>query len=99
MLGHRAVRFVLAPLPPHLDDHGHGHDYIYNTGLERLGLTADSCIAFEDSFSGLASAQAAGLRTVGVLTCRTEEEMLTRGAFMAVANFEAEGLWRFLKES
>jgi len=25
--------------------------------------------------------------------------MLTRGAFMAVANFEAEGLWRFLKES
>jgi hypothetical protein len=34
---------------------------------------------------------------VGILTCRTAEEMLTRGAFMAVEDFEAEGLWSFLR--
>jgi beta-phosphoglucomutase-like phosphatase (HAD superfamily) len=66
------------------------------SGLERIGLAAEECIAFEDSFSGLASAQAAGLRTVGILTCRTAEEMLARGAFMAVDNFEAGELWNFL---
>lgn len=65
-------------------------------GLERIGLAAEECIAFEDSFSGLASAQAAGLRTVGILTCRTADEMLARGAFMAVKNFEADALWDFL---
>ena len=66
-------------------------------GLERIGLDVDDCIAFEDSFSGLASATAAGLRTVGILTCRTEKDMVERGAFMAVPNFEHPKLWEFLR--
>ncbi len=68
----------------------------YLEGLARLGLKAEDCIAFEDSFSGMASAQAAGLKTVAVLTCRTAEEMLARGAFLAIPNFEDERLWEFL---
>jgi beta-phosphoglucomutase len=65
-------------------------------GLKRLGMQAHECIAFEDSFSGLASATAAGLRTVAVLTTRTEAEMKERGAFMAVRDFAAPELWEFI---
>lgn len=64
--------------------------------MERLGLAAEDCLAFEDSFSGLASAHAAGIRTVGILTCRKAEEMLARGAFLAVPHFDADELWDVL---
>ena len=36
-------------------------------GIEYLGLKADECIAFEDSFYGLQSAKGAGLLTVGIM--------------------------------
>lgn len=38
----------------------------YQEGLSRLGLTADVCVAFEDSVNGIKSAVAAGLYTIGV---------------------------------
>lgn len=37
---------------------------IYRLALERLGLTAEDCIAFEDSGNGVSAAKAAGLYTV-----------------------------------
>ncbi|MDO5653703.1 MAG: HAD-IA family hydrolase [Brachymonas sp.] len=37
------------------------HPQVYLQTLERLGLPADACIAFEDSANGLVAAQAAGL--------------------------------------
>ncbi len=37
---------------------------VYQLALQRLGLTADQAIAFEDSRNGLVSAKAAGLRVV-----------------------------------
>jgi HAD superfamily hydrolase (TIGR01509 family) len=37
---------------------------VYLCALQRLGLPAEACIAFEDSRAGLASARAAGLRVV-----------------------------------
>lgn len=37
---------------------------VYLAALQRLGLPAAACIAFEDSAPGLAAARAAGLRTV-----------------------------------
>lgn len=38
----------------------------YLEGLSKLGLSADVCIAFEDSVNGVSSAVSAGLYTVGV---------------------------------
>ncbi|MGB3376525.1 MAG: HAD family phosphatase [Microbacterium sp.] len=38
----------------------------YLRGLDALGLTADSCVALEDSFVGITSAVSAGLTTIAV---------------------------------
>jgi HAD superfamily hydrolase (TIGR01509 family) len=45
---------------------------MYLAACEALGVPPDRCLAFEDSMTGLRSAQAAGLRTVGVPTLRHE---------------------------
>ncbi|KGF71584.1 CbbY [Neosynechococcus sphagnicola sy1] len=37
---------------------------IYQYALEKMGLEAADCLAFEDSYNGLVSAQQAGLKTV-----------------------------------
>lgn len=42
------------------------HPFPYLEGARRLGLKPEDCIAFEDSLSGLRSAQAAGMRVFGV---------------------------------
>lgn len=42
------------------------HPDPYQEGLSRLGLTADVCVAFEDSVNGVISAVDAGLYTIGV---------------------------------
>lgn len=42
------------------------HPFPYIEGARRLGLRPEQCIAFEDSLSGLRSAQAAGMRVFGV---------------------------------
>ena len=40
------------------------HPQVYLQTLQRLGLDASECVAFEDSANGLRAAMAAGLRTV-----------------------------------
>lgn len=40
------------------------HPQVYLQTLERLGLPASACVAFEDSANGLKAAQAAGLATI-----------------------------------
>ncbi len=49
---------------------------IYFLALERLGLAAEACIAFEDSANGVAAAKAAGLFTVVTPTSWTAEDDL-----------------------
>ena len=47
---------------------------IYSWVLERLGVDAAQCLAFEDSANGLRAAQAAGLRTVLTRNDYTRDE-------------------------
>ncbi|MFC7737957.1 HAD family hydrolase [Roseomonas sp. GCM10028921] len=68
----------------------------YLLALERLGLPPGDVLAFEDSRSGLASARAAGIATVGLLTSRGEAEMMGEGAALIVADFRDEGLRRWI---
>ncbi|GAB2673465.1 HAD family hydrolase [Thalassiella azotivora] len=46
--------------------HGKPHPEPYATAVRRLGVPAQACLAIEDSPTGLGSAEAAGVATVGV---------------------------------
>jgi HAD superfamily hydrolase (TIGR01509 family) len=46
--------------------HGKPHPEAYLKAAELLGVKAEECVAFEDSISGLRSAEAAGTRAVGI---------------------------------
>lgn len=70
----------------------------YLTALERLGITADSAIAFEDSPSGMRAAKGAGLFSFGMLTGLSAEEMVAVGADRTIADFHDRGLWDILEE-
>ncbi|CAM9262174.1 unnamed protein product [Discosporangium mesarthrocarpum] len=62
------------------------HPEPYLEGLARLGLTAEACVAFEDSVNGVTSAVAAGLYTVGVGITRVES-LQSLGAGICVQDF------------
>lgn len=40
---------------------------IYSKTVENLGIPADACLAIEDSFAGIRSAKAAGVKVVGLI--------------------------------
>jgi HAD superfamily hydrolase (TIGR01509 family) len=46
--------------------HGKPHPEPYLLAAERLGVDPAACVAVEDSVTGLSSAEAAGVRTIGV---------------------------------
>ena len=46
--------------------HGKPHPEAYLKAAELLGVKAEECVAFEDSISGLRSAEAAGTKAVGI---------------------------------
>ena len=67
--------------------HSKPHPLPYLTGLERLRASAARSLAFEDSRSGIRSAVAAGIRTVGMTTTLEAAEILRLGAVMAARDF------------
>jgi HAD superfamily hydrolase (TIGR01509 family) len=69
----------------------------YLTALERLGVTADAALAFEDSVAGVKAATAARIRTVGILTGQTRETLAEAGADPVIEDFTAATLWRALE--
>lgn len=57
-------------------EHGKPNPEIYLKVAARLNFPPAHCIVFEDSLSGIAAAQAAGSRVVGVTTTHTKEELV-----------------------
>ena len=55
---------------------------IYRYALDKLGLGAEACLAFEDSENGLRSARAAGLRTVITVNEYTRDQDFTGAALV-----------------
>ena len=53
------------------------HPQVYLQALERLGLPAHACLAFEDSANGLAAARGAGLATVVTPNRYTQHHVFT----------------------
>ena len=69
----------------------------YLTGAERLGLPPDRLIAFEDSRTGVRSAVAAGMVTVGLTTGLDAEALREVGATLAIDDYRDPALRRMLE--
>jgi HAD superfamily hydrolase (TIGR01509 family) len=68
--------------------HGKPHPLPYLEGLRRAGAVADASMAFEDSRSGVASATAAGIATIGIRTGLSHAELAEAGAVATARTFE-----------
>jgi len=67
---------------------GKPHPDIYLLALEKLGLSAEECIAFEDSELGAQAAIAAGLRVVVVPDLRQPSELVRAHAHQVVESLQ-----------
>lgn len=71
----------------------------YQVALERLGVSSAAAIAFEDSPSGVRSAVAAGILTVGIASTQPPDVLYQVGATLVVPNFADPRLNDLLKFS
>ncbi len=67
--------------------HGKPHPLPYLEGLRLLGASAESAVAFEDSRTGIASATAAGIATVGMATGLEPQQLVEAGAVMGARDY------------
>src|SRR6478736_4226059 len=68
--------------------HGKPHPLPYQEGLRFVGASAAASIAFEDSRSGVQSATAAGIPTVGIRTSLSHADLVGAGAAASAAAFD-----------
>jgi len=68
----------------------------YEEALERLGVSPEEAVAFEDSVTGATSAVAAGITTVGIASSHTPEELLEAGVELVVGDFMDPALYDLL---
>lgn len=59
----------------------------YQTALDQLGIAAPEAIVFEDSPSGIRAATRAGIKTIGIATTHSEQDLLALGVDRAIADF------------
>ncbi|GAB4380858.1 MAG: HAD-IA family hydrolase [Elainellaceae cyanobacterium] len=88
-------QFPTVILGEHLPE-GKPHPMPYQVALQKLGVTAQEAIAFEDSPSGIRSAVGAGILTVGITSTQAPEELHALGATLAVKDFTDPQLWELL---
>jgi HAD superfamily hydrolase (TIGR01509 family) len=68
--------------------HGKPHPMPYLEGLRAVNAAPDLSVAFEDSRSGIKSASAAGIATVGIRTSLSHADMVEAGAVMTARTFD-----------
>jgi HAD superfamily hydrolase (TIGR01509 family) len=68
--------------------HGKPHPMPYLEGLRAVGAAPALSLAFEDSRSGIQSAYAAGIATVGMRTSLSHADMVAAGALMTAKTFD-----------
>lgn len=67
--------------------HGKPHPLPYLEGLRRIGGDAAASLAFEDSRTGVQSATAAGIATIGILSSLAEADLKAVGAVAAAIDY------------
>jgi HAD superfamily hydrolase (TIGR01509 family) len=78
--------------------HGKPHPMPYLEGLRAVGAAPERSLAFEDSCSGVQSASAAGIATIGIRTSLRHADMVAAGAFTSAKNFDDSELIRLVDE-
>src|SRR5229473_4279276 len=68
--------------------HGKPHPMPYLEGLRAVSAAPNLSLAFEDSRSGIQSASAAGIATIGMRTSLSHNEMVAAGARMTAGTFD-----------
>jgi phosphoglycolate phosphatase len=68
--------------------HGKPHPMPYLEGLRAVSAAPNLSLAFEDSRSGIQSASAAGIATIGIRTSLGHAEMVAAGAVMTAKTFD-----------
>ena len=68
----------------------------YKAALDKLGISPEEALAFEDSTSGISSSVAAGIPTVGIASTQEPETLEEAGAFMAAKDFTGPEIRRLL---
>ena len=68
--------------------HGKPHPMPYLEGLRVVNAAPDLSLAFEDSRSGVQSASAAGIATIGIRTSLGHADMVAAGAVMTAKTFD-----------
>ena len=79
--------------------HGKPHPMPYLEGLRALGAVPNLSLAFEDSRTGVQSASAAGIATVGIRTTLGHDDLIAAGAVMTASSFEAPELIRLVEKT
>jgi HAD superfamily hydrolase (TIGR01509 family) len=69
----------------------------YKAALDKLGISPEKALAFEDSTSGISSSVAAGIPTVGIASTQEPEMLEEAGAFMAAKDFTGPEIRRLLE--
>ncbi|WP_225895226.1 HAD family hydrolase [Leptolyngbya sp. NIES-2104] len=69
----------------------------YLAALKEFGIEPQQAIAFEDSPSGVQSAVAAKISTIGITSTQLPETLCELGVKFAIADFTAPELWALLK--
>lgn len=69
----------------------------YLQALKEFGIGVDQAIAFEDSPSGVRSAVAAKIPTIGITSTQMPETLCELGVKLTIADFTAPELWALLK--
>ncbi|GAC1342031.1 MAG: HAD-IA family hydrolase [Bradyrhizobium sp.] len=72
--------------------HGKPHPMPYLEGLSTVSAAPNLSLAFEDSRSGVQSASAAGIATIGIRTSLGHADMIAAGALMTAKTFDDPGL-------
>ncbi|MBO6884642.1 MAG: HAD family phosphatase [Marivita sp.] len=67
--------------------HGKPHPLPYLTAMQLLGESPETCIAFEDSPSGMRAAAASGAYSIGVRSALSDAELRAVGAKMTIEDF------------
>ncbi len=77
--------------------HGKPHPMPYLEGLRAVNAAANLSLAFEDSRSGVQSASAAGIATIGIRTSLGHADMVAAGAAMTAKTFDDPELMKLAR--